>query len=632
MGVLIVRLLFPSVPHGQASSLFATPSFIRRYRCPDLSLQPSLSVAPTTPVSFSSAAPSFVSADLRALLVGKLTNAAQGGDAASTTRPANPLLTLTTKHNLLDVLVDGVAVRALIDTGAHISVMSSNLRRRLRKVLTPPMPRVVRVADGSTPLVAGMCTARVRIADHETAVMFTVLEQCPHDLILGLDFLSEHAALIDCSTGLLRLQFPFSPSVDDPQPRFCSTDHVRLPPKAVTYVSLSPSPPVADGDYVVSPIMDVLLQRNVTLPHTVVTIAENNTCLPFLNFGSSSQVLAKGMALATLCPLQAHDVSTTFNTASPRLNPAMKSSLQADEITAMIAPDLSTADADALRSLLASYKDIFDLGSRPLSTTSAVRHRINTGDATPVHRRPYRVSHAERLVIQREVDKMLSNEIVEPSSSPWASPVVLVKKKDGTWRFCVDYRHLNKITKKDVYPLPRIDDALDCLHGARYFSSIDLRSGYWQIAVDEQDREKTAFVTPDGLYQFRVMPFGLCNAPATFERMMDSLLRGFKWSTCLCYLDDVIVFSPTFETHLERLSDVLAIFRRAGLQLNSKKCRFGRRQITILGHLVDASGVQPDPEKVRAVTNFPEPRSTHDVRSFLGLCSYFRRFIKILPV
>uniref|UniRef100_A0A6G5A908 Putative tick transposon n=1 Tax=Rhipicephalus microplus TaxID=6941 RepID=A0A6G5A908_RHIMP len=213
---------------------------------------------------------------------------------------------------------------------------------------------------------------------------------------------------------------------------------------------------------------------------------------------------------------------------------------------------------------------------------------------------------------------MLNKGVIEPSSSPWASPVVLVKKKDGTWRFCVDYRHLNKITRKDLYPLPRIDDALDCLHGATYFSSIDLRSGYWQISVDEMDREKTAFITPDGLYQFKVMPFELCNAPATFERMMHSLLRGYKWSTCLRYLDDVIVFSSTFDSHLTDLAAILAVFRTAGLQLNSKKSQFGRRQITILGHLVNADGVQPDPEKIRAVRSFPVPHSTSDVQSLIG--------------
>ncbi|GFU65968.1 hypothetical protein TNCV_3240141 [Trichonephila clavipes] len=169
---------------------------------------------------------------------------------------------------------------------------------------------------------------------------------------------------------------------------------------------------------------------------------------------------------------------------------------------------------------------------------------------------------------------MLDEGIVQPSESPWSSPVVLVrkKKKDGSWRFCVDYRKLNSVTKKDVYPLPRIDDTLDCLKGAMFFSSMDLRSGYWQIEIDEADREKTAFITPEGLYEFKVMPFGLCNAPATFERMMDNLLRHFKWTMCLCYLDDIIVFSETFEDHLIRLRLVLKCLQEAGLKLNSKKC------------------------------------------------------------
>lgn len=411
--------------------------------------------------------------------------------------------------------------------------------------------------------------------------------------------------------------------------RLCGAEHARLAPKAMTYVRLSSCPPVPDGDYLVSPVTDILLERNVTLPYTVVTVAKNEIGLPFLNFGFSTQVLPRGMSLATLIPLAECEVSvvTTDDSESSTDSQRDISRTTADFMD-MIASDLPPPEAHQLRCLLASYRDIFDLDNRPLGQTSHVTHRINTADATPIRRRPYRVSHAERTVIQQEVEKMLRKDVIEQSSSPWASPVVLVKKKDGSWRFCVDYRHLNKITKKDVYPLPRIDDALDCLHGASYFSSIGLRSGYWQIAVDAMDREKTAFVTPDGLYQFKVMPFGLCNAPATFERMMDSLLQGFKSTTCLCYLDDVIVFSPTFETHLHRLSDILAVFRRAGLQLNSSKCHFGCRQIKILGQLVDATGVQPDPDKIRAVKDFPAPRSVKEVRSFVGLCSYFRRFVK----
>ncbi|GFW42578.1 retrovirus-related Pol polyprotein from transposon 297 [Trichonephila clavipes] len=157
---------------------------------------------------------------------------------------------------------------------------------------------------------------------------------------------------------------------------------------------------------------------------------------------------------------------------------------------------------------------------------------------------------------------------------------------------------------------------------------MDLRSGYWQIEIDEADREKTAFITPEGLYEFKVMPFGLCNAPATFERMMDNLLRHFKWTMCLCYLDDIIVFSETFEDHLIRLRLVLKCLQEAGLKLNSKKCLFATQEVKILGHLVSSNGVCPDPDKIKAVRNFPTPKNIHDIRSFLGLCTYFRRFIK----
>ncbi|KAG8173610.1 hypothetical protein JTE90_008227, partial [Oedothorax gibbosus] len=157
---------------------------------------------------------------------------------------------------------------------------------------------------------------------------------------------------------------------------------------------------------------------------------------------------------------------------------------------------------------------------------------------------------------------------------------------------------------------------------------MDLKSGYWQIEVDDKDREKTAFVTPDSLFEFKVMPFGLCNAPATFECMMDTVLRGLKWNICLCYLDDVIVYAPNFREHQQRLRKVLKCIQDAGLTLNSKKCCFGKKKFTILGHLVDAHGIYPGPEKVVAVEKFPIPQNITEVRTFLGLCSYYRRFIR----
>ncbi|GFT08021.1 hypothetical protein TNCV_2589441 [Trichonephila clavipes] len=293
-----------------------------------------------------------------------------------------------------------------------------------------------------------------------------------------------------------------------------------------------------------------------------------------------------------------------------------------------MSPELSDEQRNKLSELLRKFSGLFTKTDKSTAAKTDVKHRIFTGDHAPINQRAYRVSPTERRIIHEEVQKMLDEGIVQPSESPWSSPVVLVRKKDGSWRFCVDYRKLNSVTKKDVYPLPRIDDTLDCLKGAKFFSSMDLRSGYWQIEIDEADREKTAFITPEGLYEFKAMPFGLCNAPATFERMMDNLLRHFKWTMCLCYLDDIIVFSETFEDHLIRLRLVLKCLQEAGLKLNSKKCLFAAQEVKILGHLVSSNGVRPDPDKIKAVRNFSTPKNIHDIRSFLGLCSYFRRFIK----
>ncbi|UYV71727.1 hypothetical protein LAZ67_9000138, partial [Cordylochernes scorpioides] len=293
-----------------------------------------------------------------------------------------------------------------------------------------------------------------------------------------------------------------------------------------------------------------------------------------------------------------------------------------------INPDLSSEERNQVLMLLYEYKEMFAAPDDYKGRTHLVRHKIKTNSDIPIRKNPYRVSLREREIINNQIDKMLKKGIISHSSSPWASPVILVKKKDGTFRFCVDYRNLNSITVKDQYPLPRIDDCFDSLHGSRYFTSLDLCSGYWQVEVEEQDREKTAFVTPDGLYHFNVLPFGLCNGPATFERLMDNILRTHKWKICLCYLDDVIVFSEDLPSHLTRLKTILGCLRKAGLTLNLSKCRFAYEELLLLGHVVSKEGITPDPEKIASIKDFPALKTIKNVRAFLGLCSYYRRFIK----
>ncbi|CAC5392821.1 Retrovirus-related Pol polyprotein from transposon 297,Retrovirus-related Pol polyprotein from transposon 17.6,Transposon Ty3-I Gag-Pol polyprotein,Transposon Ty3-G Gag-Pol polyprotein,Retrovirus-related Pol polyprotein from transposon 412 [Mytilus coruscus] len=225
---------------------------------------------------------------------------------------------------------------------------------------------------------------------------------------------------------------------------------------------------------------------------------------------------------------------------------------------------------------------------------------------------------------------MASSGIIEPSSSAWCSPVVMVtKKKDQSIRFCIDFRKNNVKTEKDCQPIPRIEDTLDTLSGSKWFSTLDMRSGYWQCGLDEKDREKTAFAIPgSGLWQFKVLCFGLCGAPATFERLVEKIFSGLTWRICLVYLDDIIVFSKTFDEHLKNLSEVCDRLRSANLKLHPKKCFLLQKEGTFLGHKVSHEGINTDDEKIKAVQDWPTPKNVKDVRSFIGLCSYYRRFVE----
>ena len=211
----------------------------------------------------------------------------------------------------------------------------------------------------------------------------------------------------------------------------------------------------------------------------------------------------------------------------------------------------------------------------------------------PPLRQPYRRLNP---AVCREEMTRTTDAIIRPSNSPWASPVVMVKKKDGSLRFCIDFRQLNEATIKDAHPIPRIDNLLDALHGARWFSTLDLKSGYWQVPIQEQDKEKTTFRTRCGqLFEFVQLPFGLCNAPATFSRLTDRVLAGLHWETCLFYLDNIIVFATTWEEHLARLQQVFERLRLTQLKLGAEKCSFAAKEVSYLGHRVTSEDLLPTP-------------------------------------
>ncbi|KAL2077722.1 hypothetical protein ACEWY4_027226 [Coilia grayii] len=290
--------------------------------------------------------------------------------------------------------------------------------------------------------------------------------------------------------------------------------------------------------------------------------------------------------------------------------------------------DLNEDQQQQLRLLLTKWQHVFSTHDEDYGCTNIVKHQIPTGDAPPIRERYRPVPPTLYQEVRTLLRGMLDGGIIRESSSPWAAPIVLVQKKTGAWRFCVDYRKLNSVTKKDAFPLPRVEDSLTSLTQSAWYSTLDLASGYWQVQMESADREKTAFTTPFGLFEWERMPFGLCNAPATFQRLMQRCLSGQLVDSTLVYLDDVLVFSQDFPTHLQHLEQVFQAVEKYGLKLRPEKCQLLRREVKFLGHCVSYKGVSPDPEKVSAVREWEPPKTVRQVRSFLGFVGYYRRFIK----
>ena len=564
----------------------------------------------------------------------------------------------------LDVKLGGRKLFALLDSGCEQSVIGRNL---IRKVPLEPTDEKLSTADGTDLPLLGETVVHFTVDGFSTSCRVVVTEAIT-DLILGIEWLQRNQCVWDFGSnsftikghrGRLKCR-----RTKRALRRILVSDEIVIPgfhtvnvPVLVTRSSLGQedqswgfTQKIKDADLIVAS-----------------AIYDNNriqSVCQILNISDQPRRLKKGAELGWAEPVEI--VSTTGTEESDRVeleNEIVPLDLTQNRVRQIQVPnqtepepgelelgilpenresnpdfiqelldkvdlELTDEQEEQVKLLLEANREVFSVSEFDLGRTNLVQHRIDTGMNRPFKQQLRRHPMAYLPVIDEHVGKMLDNDICEPSFSPWASNVVLVKKSDGTLRFCIDYRQLNNLTVKDSYPLPRIDTCFDALGGAKYFSTLDLRQGYWQVENDPETADKTTFITRKGAFKFKVLPFGLSNAPAVFQRLMNLVMQGLTWEACLVFLDDIIVLSATFEQHLERLNSVFDRLKSANLKLKPSKCKLFQHKVKFLGSVVSARGIEPDPDKLSAISEWPVPTNLTEVRSFVGLASYYRRHVE----
>jgi len=575
--------------------------------------------------------------------------------------------------------LNGVLSHIHLDTCSEINCISQALLETLPGAQLQAQPIRLQNADGTPIPSLGSINLPVSIAGRTWNDNFIVARDLGVDIILGQPTLHQQQIDILNSQKLIRLQ---DDSGRERSIRFGTPQHLQdLMPRRIQ--AITAKPPKFSGI--------LLSDVTVEIPPFTELIIPVKTCnadpavrLDFTAYVSSTskssgliypakgiQQLTAGYTDIMICnptrtPRQlnsgqiiaryeAIDVNDyTLTGCDERLHPNRAVYMLAQELAAQhgsnqedfsqLPKDLNILDATGTESdldqsnigkllrLLWRYRHLFTDPEVVKAThvdKTIAEHTIEViGNTKPIALAPYRTSPANRQVIREHIKDMLEKGVIQDSRSPWAAPVVLAPKKDGKMRFCIDYRRLNEVTKREMYALPRIDDTLDALGGAKYFTCLDLTWGYWQIPMRPEDREKTAFVTHEGQYEWLNMPFGLTNAPATFQRMMNNAFAGLTWQCCLVYLDDIIVYSRNFDDHLR---DLALVFRRVdehGLRMKPSKCHIACNKVQYLGHVLSEDGLRADPAKVKAVNNWPVPKNVTEVQSFLGLCGYYRKLIR----
>ena len=495
----------------------------------------------------------------------------------TTTETTIPTFSIASKKGfVLNGQINGVTVAILVDTGAAATVLSKEVWNRVRAdgaELEPVAAGVGLVGVQGSPLQHhGSAQVQLQLEGETFPVKVIVADSLMSDVILGRDFLKTHQCTVELSKNKDVLHFKelgmvitLNDSVDNPEISSLNVvleSTLQVPPHSeIETVGRVPQA-ASNKTWMVESSKQgrcaCMVARAVVKPDGV------GVPLRLLNLRDEAITIPKGTTIAEIERIPDDAVATV---TSPQERVSETTSDHRSTLWGMVdkVDDRLSREEEQLYALLLDYSDIFAQRSDDYGRTGRIQHRIDTGDSQPIRQQAQRIPSFKKDEARRLIKEMLDKDVIQPSGSPWASPVVLVKKKDGSTRFCVDYRRVNAVTRKDAYPLLRVDETLDTLAGSKWFSTLDLISGYWQVEVSPGDREKTAFTTPSGLYEFKVMPFGLCNAPATFQRLMDMVLAGMQWESCLVYLDDVIIVGKTFQDHLRNLKEVFQRLREQGL-------------------------------------------------------------------
>lgn len=438
------------------------------------------------------------------------------------------------------IKIEEEVVVALLDSGASRSFLRKGFEGKKKQSSMIQL----RIADGSVVKPSFLQDLRVTVGNFEARHDFHILESLPEECVLGMDFQTLYEISIHPAQQHARIgQGNILPFIQADEQKFTlrAKDRVTVPARSQCFVAVT-SEARSGSNYLVEGLCEAEDVRKVIVARSLHEGRPDHILL--LNCMETDCLVAQGASLATC--IQA------------RQPPPLSNSVGDTKIEFQLGSKLTRNEKIRLLKLLEGYgASLFATPERPFGRTNAGTHRIETLPGKgPVTQRLRPTSPGEKQVVREEIDKMIKHGVIRPSSSAWASPIVLVKKKDGSVRFCIDFRRLNDITVKDVFPLPRTSDLLESFQGSKIFSTLDAAAGYWQVPLTEEAIPKSAFISSEGLFEFLVMPFGLCNAPATYQRIMNVLLAGLNGLSCLVYLDDIIVFSKNFEDHVKDLVEV----------------------------------------------------------------------------